>query len=73
MFGLFLTYSILAIKDEINFTLQVFLFSKASARGLLNEMASVSISASQRIFYGKRMENQPRLFLICMLAVILFL
>ena len=51
--GHFLPNSILAIKDVINFTQQVPLFSKASAKGLLIEMANASISASQRIFYGR--------------------
>ena len=40
----FLPNSILAIKDVINFTQQVPLFSKVSARGLLNEIVSASIS-----------------------------
>jgi len=51
--GHFLPNSIFAIKDVINFTQQVPFFSKTSARGLLTEMASASISASQRIFYGR--------------------
>jgi len=42
--GHFLPNSILAIKDTINFIQQVPLFSKASARGLLTEMANASIS-----------------------------
>jgi len=45
--GHFLPNFIFAIKDVINFTQQVPSFSKASARGLLIEMANASISASQ--------------------------
>ena len=51
--GHFQPSSIAAIKDVINFTQQVSLFSKGSARNLLFKMASASISASQRIFYGR--------------------
>ena len=51
--GHFQPSSIAAIKDVINFTWQVSLFSKGSARNLLFKMASASISASQRIFYGR--------------------
>jgi len=45
--------SITAIKDVVNFTQQVLPFSKGNAREHLNGMASASISASQRIFYGR--------------------
>jgi len=45
--------SIIAIKDVVNFTQQVLPFSKGDARELLNGLASASISATQRIFYGR--------------------
>ena len=51
--GHFQPKSIYAIKDVTCFTQQVFSLSKASIRGLLNEMARSSISASQQIFFGR--------------------
>ena len=46
-----------ALKDVVFFTDQDLLFSKASVRAVLNEMAWASISASQRIFLGRTVKN----------------
>jgi len=40
-----------ALKDVVSFMDQDLLFSKASVRAVLTEMAGVSISGSQRIFF----------------------
>ena len=45
--------SVNALKDVVFFMDQDLLFSKSSVRAVLNEMAGVSISASQRIFFGR--------------------
>ena len=52
-----LAYSVNALKDVLFFKDQDLLFSKASARAVLNEMAGASISASQRIFSGGTVKN----------------
>jgi len=51
--GHFQPSSIIALKDVVNFTQQVLPFSKGDARELLNGMSSASISASQKMFYGR--------------------
>ena len=56
--GHFQPNSIVAIKDVINFTQQVPLFSKGSARNLLFKMTSASISASQRYFMVGTLKNR---------------
>ena len=43
----------LKLKDVVFFMDQDLLFSKASVRAVLNEMAGASIFASQRIFFGR--------------------
>ena len=45
--------SVNALKDVVSFMDQDLLFSKASVRAVLNEMAGASISASQKIFFGR--------------------
>ena len=50
--GHYLPDSVNALKD-VFFMDQDLLFSKASVRAVLNEMAGASISASQRIFFGR--------------------
>ena len=49
----YLPDSVNALKDVVFFMDQVLLFSKASVRVVLNEMAGAAISASQRIFFGR--------------------
>ena len=51
--GHYLPDSVNALKDVVFFMDQDLLFSKASVRAVLNEMAGASISASQRIFFGR--------------------
>ena len=51
--GHYLPDSVNALKDVVFFIDQDLLFSKASVRAVLNEMAGASISASQRIFFGR--------------------
>ena len=51
--GHYLPDSVNALEDVVFFMDQDLLFSKASVRAVLNEMAGVLISASQRIFFGR--------------------
>ena len=51
--GHYLSDSVNALKDVVFFMDQDLLFSKAIVRAVLNEMAGASISASQRIFFGR--------------------
>ena len=51
--GHYLPDSVNALKDVVFFMDQDLLFSKSSVRAVLNEMAGASISASQRIFFGR--------------------
>ena len=49
--GHYLLDSVNALKDVVSFMDQDLIFSKASVRAVLNEMAGTSVSASQRIFF----------------------
>jgi len=51
--GHYLPDSVNAFKDVVSFMDQGLPFSKASVRAILNEMAGTSVSASQRIFFGR--------------------
>jgi len=51
--GHYLPDSVNALKDVPSFMDEHLLLSKASVRVALNKMAGASISASQRIFFGR--------------------
>ena len=51
--GHYVSDSVNDIRSVVSFMDQDLLFSKASVRAILDEMAGASISASQRIFFGR--------------------